>query len=80
MRLIGSAVLLTLGAGVILASTSLLGAIRPAAAQGGMVCSYGPSSYKACCRESYARFPRMGTLARANDIDACMKERRRGRR
>lgn len=44
----------------------------PAAAQGGVVCSYGPSDYRACCRQSYARNPRMGASARADDIDACM--------
>lgn len=56
--------------------TAVLGAASlqagPAAAQGGAVCAYGPSSYRACCRQSYARNPRMSASARADDIDACM--------
>lgn len=44
----------------------------PAAAQGGAVCAYGPSDYRACCRQSYARNPRMSASARADDIDSCM--------
>lgn len=54
----------------------------PAAAQGGAVCAYGPASYRACCRQSYARNPRMSASARADDIDACMNRgpsRRKGR-
>jgi hypothetical protein len=60
---------LALGA-VVLGAVSL--EARPAAAQGGAVCAYGPSSYRACCRQSYARNPRMSASARADDIDACM--------
>ena len=64
---------------VVLGATSLQAG--PAAAQGGIVCSYGPASYRACCRQSYARNPRLGGRARANDIDACMNggSSRRGR-
>lgn len=66
--------------------TLILGAASleagPAAAQGGVVCSYGPASYRACCRQSYARNPRLSGSARANDIDACMNggSSRRGRK
>jgi hypothetical protein len=44
----------------------------PAAAQGGVVCAFGPSDYRACCRQSYASHPHMSAGARADDIDACM--------
>jgi hypothetical protein len=45
---------------------------RPAVAQGGIVCQYGPASYRRCCTQSYARKPSLAARARANDIDACM--------
>lgn len=63
-------------AAVVIGSVSLLADVRTASAQGGMVCDYGSRAYKACCRASYGQFPKMGYRARANDIDACMKERR----
>jgi hypothetical protein len=47
-------------------------ATTPASAQGGIVCEYGPASYRRCCKQSYARNPSMGARARADDIDACM--------
>jgi hypothetical protein len=53
---------------------------RPAAAQGGAVCAYGPASYRACCKQSYARHPRMGARARADDIDACMNKGSSGKK
>jgi hypothetical protein len=55
----------------------LLSDARPAGAQGGIVCSYGPANYRRCCRESFAKAPRLGARARANDIDACMNAGRR---
>lgn len=45
---------------------------RPAVAQGGIVCQYGPASYRRCCAQSYAKKPSLGSRARADDIDACM--------
>ncbi len=45
---------------------------RPAAAQGGIVCAYGTTQYRRCCRESYRNNPGLGPSARARDIDACM--------
>lgn len=77
MRFFRPATCCTFVAAVAIAGVSLLAEIRPASAQGGMICDYGSRSYKACCRASYAQFPRMGYRARANDIDACMKDRRR---
>jgi hypothetical protein len=53
---------------------------RPAAAQGGAVCTYGSASYRACCKQSYARHPRMGARARADDIDACMNKGSSGKK
>lgn len=47
---------------------------RPALAQGGIVCQYGPASYRRCCTQSYASKPGLGSRARANDIDACMNK------
>lgn len=49
-----------------------VGTVGPAAAQGGIVCAYGPASYRACCKQSYAANPKLGARARADDIDACM--------
>jgi hypothetical protein len=51
---------------------ALIDDIRPAAAQGGIVCAYGTSQYRRCCRESYRNRPSLGASARAHDIDACM--------
>jgi hypothetical protein len=56
----------------IIIGIAAVAATGPAAAQGGVVCAYGPASYRACCKQSYARNPRMGGRARADDIDACM--------
>jgi hypothetical protein len=64
---IGLAVLLT-GTVVV----AMLDEIRPAAAQGGIVCSYGTSQYRRCCRESYRNNPSLGPSSRARDIDSCM--------
>jgi len=46
--------------------------MRTASAQGGIVCEYGTSRYKRCCRESYRNNPDLGPRGRARDIDACM--------
>lgn len=55
--------------------------VRPAAAQGGLVCAYGPAGYRACCKQSYASKPSLDASSRAADIDACMagaKKKKRG--
>ncbi len=57
-----------------------LAAPRPAAAQGGIVCEYGPASYKRCCAESYKKKPSLGASARASDIDACMGKKPKGKK
>ena len=80
--LLGTIRTLALGA-VLLGAASLQAG--PAAAQGGAVCAYGPSDYRACCRQSYSRKPRMSASARADDIDACMdrggpSRKKRGKR
>jgi hypothetical protein len=49
-----------------------IGVSRPANAQGGMVCDFGPKKYKDCCRQSYREHPKLGARKRADDIDACM--------
>lgn len=67
MRL-GMIRMLAFGTAVIGATSLQAG---PAAAQGA-VCAYGPSDYRACCKQSYARNPRMSASARAEDIEACM--------
>jgi hypothetical protein len=56
----------------IIIGIAAVAASGPATAQGGVVCAYGPASYRACCKQSYARNARMGAQARADDIDACM--------
>lgn len=56
---------------VALAGTAVFMETRPATAQGGIVCAYGPASYRRCCSQSYARKPGLGASARAHDIDAC---------
>lgn len=61
-----------LAAAVLLAFGLSLVDTRPAVAQGGIVCQYGPASYRRCCAQSYARKPSLGASARASDIDACM--------
>ncbi|RAI42219.1 hypothetical protein [Rhodoplanes roseus] len=61
-----------LAAAILLALGLSLVDTRPAIAQGGVVCQYGPASYRRCCTQSYARKPSLGATARANDIDACM--------
>src|SRR3569833_2910043 len=54
------------GAAVLFAALLLVAESSAASAQGGMICNYGSGAYKACCRASYAQFPRMGYRARAN--------------
>jgi hypothetical protein len=54
---------------------SVGGLSQPASAQGSIVCDYGSAKYKRCCDESYRRRANMGARARADDIDACMKDR-----
>lgn len=71
MRLVSGVGLTTLLAGVVLA-IGMLDEIRPAAAQGGLVCAYGTSQYRHCCRDSYRNKPGLGPASRARDIDACM--------
>jgi hypothetical protein len=51
--------------------------VKPAAAQGGIVCEFGTAQYKRCCTESYRRRPNLGASARADDIDACVNRRSR---
>jgi len=70
MRLVSGVGLITLLAVFLVAG--MLDAIRPAAAQGGIVCAYGTSQYRRCCRESYRNKPGLGPASRARDIDACM--------
>ena len=60
---------------VLLAAAILSGESQPAEAQGSIVCDYGSAKYKRCCNESYRRTSNMGARARADDIDACMKDR-----
>jgi hypothetical protein len=71
MRLVSGFGLTTLLAGATLAIATL-DEIKPAAAQGGIVCAYGTSQYRRCCRESYRNKPSLGPSSRARDIDACM--------
>lgn len=71
MTPIGFAVRTGIAAAGVLIVTSAI-APRPAAAQGGIVCEYGPASYQRCCKQSYAKKSSLGASARANDIDACM--------
>jgi hypothetical protein len=61
-------------AAAVIVAVAAMEMTRPAVAQGGVVCAHGPSSYRACCKQSYARHPRMGARARADDIDACMNK------
>jgi hypothetical protein len=71
MRLVSRFGLITLVAGAVVAIATL-DEIRSAAAQGGLVCAYGTSQYRRCCRESYRNKPSLGAASRARDIDACM--------
>ena len=68
--------LLVLGLGAVAGSALFAAAmmleVTPASAQGGIVCEYGTTQYKRCCRDSYRRKPDLGASARARDIDACM--------
>jgi hypothetical protein len=57
---------------VVLLGADMAGGMRPASAQGGIVCEYGTARYKRCCRESYRRNPDLGPGRRARDIDACV--------
>jgi hypothetical protein len=70
MRLVSGVGLITLLAAAVL--VGMLDEIRPAKAQGGLVCAYGTSPYRRCCRESYRNKPGLGPASRARDIDACM--------
>jgi hypothetical protein len=70
MRLVSGIGLAMLLAGTVV--VGILDDIRPASAQGGIVCSYGTSQYRRCCRESYRNNPSLGPSSRARDIDACM--------
>ena len=54
--------LVTLAA--LLAGIVAVEASRPAAAQGGIVGAYGPASYRACGKQSYAPNPKMEAGAR----------------
>lgn len=63
----GSLALATVISGAAYVETS-----APAAAQGGIVCEFGSSKYRRCCRQSYGRNPGIGARARADDIEACM--------
>jgi hypothetical protein len=49
-----------------------IGVSRPANAQGGIVCDFGPKKYKDCCRQSYREHHKLSARKRADDIDACM--------
>jgi hypothetical protein len=69
MRLVSGLTALLAGAAF---AIGMLDEIRPAAAQGGIVCAYGTSTYRRCCRESYRNRQNLGPSARARDIDACM--------
>lgn len=71
MRLVSGFGLTALLAGAVVA-IGMFDDIRPAAAQGGIVCAYGTSQYRRCCRESYRNKPSLGPSSRARDIDACM--------
>jgi len=64
---------------VTILGVDLAAGMRTASAQGGIVCDYGTSRYKRCCRDSYRDNPDLGPRARARDIDACMKGRDRDR-
>ena len=64
---------------IAIAGADLVSGMRTASAQGGIVCQYGTARYKRCCRESYENNPKLGYRARANDIDACIKGRDRGK-
>ena len=66
--------LFALAAGALSAEPS-----RPAGAQGGLVCDFGPTRYRQCCRESYRRNPDLGAQRRSDDIDACMNGPARAR-
>jgi hypothetical protein len=84
MRHVSGFGLITLLTGAIL-GIATLDDIRPAAAQADIVCAYGTSQYRRCCRESYRNRPNLGPSSRARDIDACMngetrEERREDRR
>jgi hypothetical protein len=62
-------------AAVLVTVAVLSGDRQPASAQS-IVCAYGTARYKSCCSESYREKPKLGARARANDIDACMNNRR----
>jgi hypothetical protein len=49
-----------------------VGVSRPASAQGGIVCDFGPKRYKDCCKQSYREHRKLSASKRADDIDACM--------
>jgi hypothetical protein len=52
-----------------------LSTFETASAQGGVVCDYGSTKYRNCCRDSYRSKPGLGARARADDINACMDGR-----
>jgi hypothetical protein len=70
----GSIVRITTTCGFALAIVFLMsiGQSQPAAAQGGIVCEYGPKDYKDCCKQSYKKHPSLSASKRADDIDACL--------
>ena len=70
----GSIVRIATACGFALAIVFLMsiGQSKPANAQGGIVCEYGPKDYRNCCKQSYKAHPSLSASKRADDIDACM--------
>jgi len=50
----------------------MIGNSQPASAHGGIVCEYDSAKYRRCCAESYGKHPKLGSRARADEIDACV--------
>lgn len=49
-----------------------------AVAQDGAACDEGPADYRECCKQSFAKKPKLSEDARDEDIDACMSQARGG--
>jgi hypothetical protein len=62
----------SLALATVISGAAFLETSGPAAAQGGIVCEFGSTKYRRCCRQSYGRNPGIGARARADDIEACM--------